>query len=72
VSNAKLKSEPTPERQRELDIIELARQDVRLDDTLEIDGEPKVSEGDDNGAWVAAWIWVDFSGTSLDKNKEDK
>ena len=45
---------------------------MRLDDTLEIDGEPKVSEGDDNGAWVAAWIWVDFSGTSLDKNKEDK
>lgn len=70
MSNAKLKSEPTPERQRELDIIELARQDVRLDYTLEIDDEPKVSEGDDNGAWVAAWIWVDFSGTKLNKEYE--
>jgi DNA/RNA-binding domain of Phe-tRNA-synthetase-like protein len=22
---------------------------------------------DDNGAWVKAWIWVDFAGTELDK-----
>ena len=59
----------TPERQRQIAIIELARQDPRLDDELEIDDDPKVSEGDDNGAWVQAWLWVDFSGTPLDKNE---
>jgi hypothetical protein len=26
--------------------------------TLEIDDEPKVSEGSDEGAYVAAWVWV--------------
>lgn len=27
-------------------------------DDLEIDDNPKVSAGDDDGAWVAAWVWV--------------
>jgi hypothetical protein len=26
-----------------------------------------VQESDDNGAWVKAWMWVDFAGTDLDK-----
>ncbi len=60
-----------PEQQRQITTIELARQDPRLDDELEIDSDPKVSEGDDNGAWVAAWLWVDFSGTPLDKDVEE-
>lgn len=27
-----------------------------------------VSESDDNGAYVRAWVWIDFEGTPLDKN----
>lgn len=33
----------------------------------EIDENAVVSEGDDNGAYVQAWVWVDFAGTALDK-----
>jgi len=28
-----------------------------------------ISEGDDNGAYVMAWVWVDFSLTPLDKEE---
>lgn len=28
------------------------------DDDLEIDGEPEVSQGCDDGAWVSVWVWV--------------
>lgn len=34
---------------------------------LEIDGDAATSEGNDNGAYVAAWLWVDFAGTPFDK-----
>lgn len=34
---------------------------------LEVDNA-LVSEGDDNGAYVLTWTWVDFAGTSLDKD----
>lgn len=27
-----------------------------------------VSEGEDNGAYVRAWVWVSFEGTPLDKD----
>lgn len=29
-----------------------------------------IREGDDNGAWVKAWVWVDFEDTLLDKDEE--
>ncbi len=29
------------------------------------------SEGDDNGAYVLAWLWVDFEGTDYDKGLDD-
>ena len=32
-----------------------------------IDDDAKISEGDNNGAYVQAWVWVPFSGTELDK-----
>lgn len=32
---------------------------------------PLISEGDDNGAYVMGWRWVDFGGTDLDKGTED-
>lgn len=43
---------------------------VETNDELEIDGAI-TSEGDDNGSFVLAWTWVSFSGTALDKDKED-
>jgi hypothetical protein len=36
-------------------------------DEIEIDADARISEGDENGAFVRAWVWVDFSGTELDK-----
>jgi hypothetical protein len=43
---------------------------VEASDELEIDGAI-ISEGDDNGAFVLAWTWVDFNGTAFDKEAED-
>ena len=43
---------------------------VETSDELEVDGAI-TSEGDDNGAFVLAWTWVDFNGTALDKEAED-
>jgi len=40
---------------------------VLTSDELEVDGDARISEGDDNGCFVAAWVWVDFSGTEFDK-----
>lgn len=38
---------------------------------IEIDNNADVSEGDDNGAFVQAWVWVDFAGVpGLDKASE--
>ncbi len=50
-------------------IIGLARKEFSLNrDVISIDiGETQISEGSDNGAWVRAWVWVDFSDTPLDK-----
>jgi hypothetical protein len=44
--------------------------DLVTSNELEIDEGAIVSEGDDNGVFVQAWVWVDFSGTELDKDKE--
>jgi len=48
-------------------IRDLAEKQYREGGKIEIDITALVSEGDDNGAYVAAWVWVDFSGTELDK-----
>ena len=55
--------------ERDAKIIQMARDEWVTDD-LAIDNETyllNISEGDDNGAWVRAWVWVDFGGTDLDK-----
>lgn len=44
---------------------------VETSDELEVDGAI-TSEGDDNGAFVLAWTWIDFSGTGFDKDEEDE
>ena len=48
-------------------ILDIAREFAR-DGELEIDDQNAVvSEGEDNGAYVLAWMWVDFADTDLDK-----
>ena len=36
---------------------------------LEFDDDAIASEGDDNGAYLQAWVWVDFGGTNFDKHQ---
>ncbi len=52
-------------------IVDLAKSQHHRDGECEIDDTATVSEGDDNGAYVQAWVWVDFSGTDLDKDSID-
>lgn len=63
---------PTNFKERTNYIVGLARASVTFkcsaDADISIDiGETQISEGSDNGAWVRAWVWVDFSDTPLDK-----
>jgi hypothetical protein len=62
-----------PEARRKL-IIAMARKQYEEEGTLEIDddGVVKLSEGEDNGCYVCAWVWVDFAGTKLDKERAAK
>ena len=54
-------------------IIQLARDKYEDEGTIEIDNiedihcHELISEGGDNGCYVKAWVWVDFSETVLDK-----
>ena len=57
--------------ERRFEIIELARQQRQAEGLVEIDDNAQVSEGNDNGCYVAAWVWVDFSDTKFDKEKGD-
>ena len=56
---------------RRFEIIELAREQRQQEGFVEIDDEAKLSEGNDNGCYVAAWVWVDFAGTKFNKQKEE-
>lgn len=54
---------------RRLRIIELARDMNHIcEGSVEIDDDAILSEGDDNGCYVSAWSWVDFSDTEFDKS----
>lgn len=57
---------PPKGRKRRAAIIELARQ-YHEEGDLELDANAKISEGDDNGAYVQMWKWVPFDGTALSK-----
>ena len=57
---------------REWRIIQLAKQEYHLEGECEIDDMAQVSEGDGNGAYVQAWVWVDFEDTDLDKEPSGK
>jgi hypothetical protein len=62
---------PEDDEDRQQEIYKVASEDPRLKDgDLELDNGAKVSEGDDNGAYIQVWMWVSFEGTKLDKNKD--
>jgi hypothetical protein len=52
---------------REQAVFELAESTMDKEGELEFDIFCAVSEGDDNGAYVQAWVWVPFDGTALCK-----
>lgn len=58
------------EDHRRAAIIKLAHDRHARDGELEFDDNALVSEGNDNGAYVQGWRWVDFEGTEFDKEKE--
>jgi hypothetical protein len=59
---------------RRLEILQLAREQQSEEGRVEIDDNAVVSDGDhnDNGCYVAAWVWVGFEGTKFDKEQESK
>ena len=59
----------TPAEGRRFAIIELARQQHEQEGLVEIDDNAQLSEGAENGCYVQAWVWVDFTGTQFDKEK---
>ena len=58
-----------PAEERRLAIIKLARSQHEEEGQVEIDDNAPLSEGNDNGCYVQGWVWVDFTGTHLDKEK---
>jgi hypothetical protein len=60
----------TKDNKRTEEILRLAKDQHHKDGEIEIDDGSTVSEGDDNGAYVQAWVWVDFTGTTLDKTTQ--
>jgi hypothetical protein len=56
---------------RRFEIVELAREQWHQEGSVEIDDEAKLSEGNDNGCYVAAWVWIDFAGTKFNKQMEE-
>ena len=54
---------------RRMAIIELARAEHQSEGVVEIDDNALLSEGQDNGCYVAAWVWVGFAQTPFDKEK---
>ena len=60
-----------PREERRLEIIELAREQREQEGAVEIDDNALLSEGNDNGCYVQAWVWVDFAGTIFDKEAHE-
>ena len=58
----------TPSAERESKIRKLASDRLSKEGDLEFDDNSNVSEGNDNGAYVQCWKWIDFTGSALDKD----
>ena len=57
--------------ERRSEIIQLAREWHEDEGEVEIDDNAQLSEGNDNGCYVQAWVWASFAGTPFDKEKEN-
>ena len=57
------------EQERKQCIVALAQERYGSDE-IEVDDDAEVHEGDENGAFVQAWVWVPFYDTELDKGLE--
>lgn len=55
--------------ERRQKIQDMAKAEYEEEGRIEIDTPAVLSEGDDNGCYVQAWVWVDFTDTELDKEK---
>jgi hypothetical protein len=55
------------QEQRRKEIVALAKAKHYREGEVEVDDNARLSEGDDNGTYVQAWVWVDFSGTKHDQ-----
>jgi hypothetical protein len=62
----------TQAEERRCEIIELAREQREIEGAVEIDDNALLSEGNDNGYYVQAWVWVDFARTKFDKEKGEE
>jgi hypothetical protein len=62
---------PKPEDDRTQAIRKHAQATLAREGELEIDENALLSEGDDNGAYVQAWVWLPFAETPWDKETQD-
>jgi len=63
---------PRPEELERIEKIKNLAPMRHREGEFDFDPVPVVSEGDDNGAYIQCWIWVDFCGTELDKEDGDE
>ena len=64
-----LKNNPK-ESEKTREVAKMAYDELHVDGEVEIDrSEAVLSEGSDNGAYVSAWVWFSYAGTTYDKNK---
>ena len=63
-------SEAANPSNQERDIFILANIQCQEEGETEFDDNCIISDGDDNGAYVGSFTWIDFSGTDLDKNNK--
>ena len=54
----KRRTKPSKKELRRRAIVEMADKEYGHDGSIEIDDNAKLSEGDDNGTYVQAWVWV--------------
>ena len=57
---------------REEKIRQLAKDEYEVEGEIEIDSNATLSEGDDKGCYVSAWVWVSFADTEFDKDAETR
>lgn len=60
------------EKNEEPFAVGLARDQWEKEGEIEIDDYAIVSNGSDNGAYVMAWVWVDYADTEYDKDLKDE